>query len=248
MRPRVGGRDDAMDGLDAIYWINLERATQRRAEMLRVLANPVLAAVPSMRIVAVDGNDPEAVASRIGRFERQNDVTSYEYACLLSHLDAIYAAGHAAEQDIDQVALILEDDITLELEPYWSKTIRELVAGAPGDWEIMMLWYNVSGRGFNPAEYQLQQREYSTTAYLIKTSAARRKLVQPQPGKYDLESSYPHVADYYLYRLFKTYVYKYPYFVYKTDNDSFIHPGHVATLHRRLKRNAERAFKNMRRE
>lgn len=231
-----------MDGLDAIYWINLDRAIQRRADMLGVLGDPALAAVPNTRIVAVDGDDPKVVASRIASFERQGDISDHEYACLLSHLDAIYAAGQAAEQGSNQVALILEDDVTLELGPYWPKTIRELVAGAPSDWEIIMLWYNVSDQGFNGGEYQPWQRKCFTTAYLVKTSEIGRRLVQRQPGKYDLESSYPHAADYYLYRLFKTYVYKYPYFVYKTDNDSFIHPDHVAAVHQPAKRNAERAF------
>ena len=40
-----------------------------------------------------------------------------------------------------------------------------------------------------------------------------------------------HEADHYLYIKLKTYTYKYPYFIYKTDNNSFIHPEHIAPFH-----------------
>jgi hypothetical protein len=46
-------------------------------------------------------------------------------------------------------------------------------------------------------------------------------------GKYALPDNMPHQADKFLYKICNTYCYKYPYFVYSTDNDSLIHPSHV---------------------
>jgi len=56
-------------------------------------------------------------------------------------------------------------------------------------------------------------------------------------GKYTLDLSLPiknHFFDVYLFEKLTTYAYKYPYFPYKTDNTSYLHPKHLKT-HRKSK-------------
>ena len=60
-----------------------------------------------------------------------------EYACLLSHLEAIREFSSSNHQ----TALIMEDDATLEFKPYWNKFVREIIARAPYNWEMIQMCY-----------------------------------------------------------------------------------------------------------
>jgi hypothetical protein len=65
----------------------------------------------------------------------------------------------------------------------------------------------------------------SAAAYLIKKQAAK-KLVNDIyiDGKYNLEHYIIHHADCYIFSKLVTYTYKYPYFIYKSNNESLLHP------------------------
>jgi GR25 family glycosyltransferase involved in LPS biosynthesis len=230
-----------MDGLDVIYWINLDRSKERKEKMLTVLDDSTFGDIPKIRIVANDGKTPEKVYKKLDDYEKQDSTTDSEYACLLSHMDAIrtfYDSGN-------DVALIFEDDITLEFKKYWKKSIKQITTDAPEDWDIIMLWYNVRPDGFNNEELKKYSGEDGSVSYLVSRNGATKLIKDSyKNGKYNLTSEFHHKSDVYIYSKLNTYVYKYPMFVFPTDNDSEIHQSHVELLHNVSKRNAISAFES----
>jgi hypothetical protein len=106
--------------LPTVYWINLDRCTDRRRRMEQRLASRGLSHV---RISAVDGRDPAATARAL----RSRAPTDTEGACIASHLRAIKAAFEGGEE----LALIMEDDITFEPHDAWPAGFRTIVAELP---------------------------------------------------------------------------------------------------------------------
>ena len=213
---------DYMDGVDIIYWINLDRSTDRRKNMTQLFQDPVFQNVQVQRVTAADGLIPKQVYPKLNLMNKQKN--DYEYACMLSHLETVRRFSNT---NLD-IALIMEDDITLEYKKYWRKSVREIIDNAPPDWEIIQLCYitvNYKPEMFNLYEPNHRNKCVSAAAYLIKNSAAR-KLINGiySNGKYSLEHYIIHHADCYLFTKLKTYAYKYPLFIYKTNNDSLLHP------------------------
>jgi GR25 family glycosyltransferase involved in LPS biosynthesis len=231
-----------MDGVDAIYWINLDRSKERRDNMIKVLEDPVFQNVEKIRVSATDGKDKNNTYKKIGNYNKQDEITDYEYACLISHLDSINEFSRSNYNN----AIIFEDDITLEFMPFWDKSIKDVMDNAPSDWEIIMLWYNVEDNGFVLSDYEKFNKHYYALAYLINKKGAKRLIEKSfDSGKYNLVDDYSHKSDYYIYGSLNTYVYKYPYFVYKTDNDSEIHQDHISKYHVKSKNNALNAYNKM---
>ena len=74
----------------------------------------------------------------------------------------------------------------------------------------------------------VDRKFYGTGAYIIKKSSAKNFIQNLIKGdKYLLNKNIPYTADIYIYKMLKTYVYKYPYFTYPTNNDSYIHNEHL---------------------
>jgi len=230
-----------MEGLDVIYWINLDRSKERREKMLKVLNDDVFRDVPKIRVVANDGKTPENVYKKLDDYEKQDSTTDSEYACLLSHMDAIRTFYDSSYN----LALILEDDITLEFKKYWKKSIKQITDEAPDDWDIIMLWHGVSPNGFNNEELKKYSGEDGAVSYLVSRNGANKLIKNDyKNGKYNLTNDYHHKSDIYIYGKLNTYVYKYPMFVFPTDNDSEIHQNHVELLHNVSKRNAISAYES----
>lgn len=213
-----------MDGVDIIYWINLDRSEGRRKNMELILLNELMKNTPNQRYAALDGKKQEAVDNLLGMDNKKEDSSYYEYACLLSHLEVIREFNDSKYD----VALVLEDDITMELAKYWKKTMREIIQDAPKDWEIIQLYYNVNEKGFLKDDYTLNDMKDGTVSYLINKRGSSKIIDQTfKNDKYFLSDQYQHKADRYLYKTLITYVYRYPYFIYKTNNTSTIHTQHI---------------------
>ena len=215
---------DYLDGIDIIYWINLDRSYERKTHMDNLFQDDVFKNIPTERISAIDGKLPKKVYSKLNlKYKQKND---YEYACLLSHLETV---RKFSETDYN-VAMIMEDDITLEFKKYWRKSVKQILANAPSDWEIIQLCYitvNNDPRKFKEYEINTQNKCVSAAAYLIKNRVAKkliRGIYNSSDGKYSIEPNVNHHADCYLFYKCKTYTYKYPYFIYKTNNTSLLHP------------------------
>jgi GR25 family glycosyltransferase involved in LPS biosynthesis len=222
--------NNSFKGIDIIYWINLEYAKERKYNIQLMLEEPEFKNIPNIRIDAIDGKKETNHYFSCNKKKMSN----LEYACLISHLKTI----HGFSKSNYKMALILEDDMTLELKKYWKKSIQQVIKNAPSDWEIIQLCY-ISNEIPN-REYTLNYNKqyYSTGAYLIKNSAAKKlinSIYSPENLKYYLEDSISHEADHYLYNKLITYTYKNPYFIYKTDNNSYIHQEHVGPIHNKSK-------------
>jgi len=222
---KEGMIDNYLDGIDIIYWINLDRAPERKKIMEQIFQDDSFKNIPNERIVAIDGNNEESVYDQI-KVDNYNTGPK-EYACLLSHLNAIKKFN---ESKYD-VALILEDDCTLELKKYWKKTVKEIMKNAPYDWEVIMLNYIIISGNEHPFIDWNNDSDYTdvipsgTLSYLINKKGAN-KIIKTENNKYIL-SDIHHVSDSYIYKSAKTYCYKYPMFIYPKDNSSYIADSHI---------------------
>jgi GR25 family glycosyltransferase involved in LPS biosynthesis len=220
-----------LQGIDIIYWINLDTAIDRRRIMEGWLAR---LNIPHVRISAVDGrnmSDDELYANFIFE-DNLKKMKKVEYACLLSHLKTLLLFQKIiAEGKKYQNALILEDDMTLEYTKYWNKPISVIMNEAPLDWEIIMMNYNIRDQNVPSELYILNTSKTtnvvniyaSTGAYIININGVNNLLNKIyNDGRFVLKKYYFHHADIYIYNLVTTYVYKYPYFIYKDNNDSDI--------------------------
>ena len=218
--------NDKLNGFDIIYWINLDRSKNRFINMTKILST---LSVKNIRIPAIDGKTMSA-ANIYNNFNLLNNIpqlniTPIEYACLLSHLNTIKTFSESQYE----IALILEDDVSMEFNKYWNKTVQDVIDNAPNDWDIIMLSYTTD-LPYLTDYYTLNKNGYIPGAfsYLIRKESAVKFINSIYTNnKYTLESNITHTADIYLFSIFKTYVYKYPFFTYPDDNDSTIHPNHL---------------------
>jgi len=221
-----------MDEIDVAYWINLPSAAERRKHMKTVLSDDAFKNIPTFRMVA------NVVTTKTKHFNfptsfiefmKHQSVTNKEYGCLLSHLNTIRNFANSKYE----IALILEDDITLELKPYWDKNI---IKNAPPDWEILKLNSHLSHKSGDPlykkltfpcsinAEDKLPQCQWRCSAYVIKKSAAKKLMKMWDGKKYNLPENTYYVSDYLIYDLLTTYDYKYQYFLVRKNNDTSVQP------------------------
>ena len=218
--------NDKLNGFDIIYWINLDRSKNRFINMTKILST---LSVKNIRIPAIDGKTMSA-ANIYNNFNLLNNIpqlniTPIEYACLLSHLNTIKTFSESQYE----IALILEDDVSMEFNKYWNKTVQDVIDNAPNDWDIIMLSYTTD-LPYLTDYYTLNKNGYIPGAfsYLIRKESAVKFINSIYTNnKYTLESNITHTADIYLFSIFKTYVYKYPFFTYPDDNDSTIHSEHI---------------------
>jgi len=211
--------NEFMQGIDMVYWINLDRSPERRETMSNMFQTQVFIDIPNTRFSAIDGKTVD-VFSFLDASEKENpQLNDVEYACLLSHLEVIRTFSESEHN----VALIMEDDMTLEFLPYWKKTVGEIMKKAPEDWEVIQLCYN----GEIPEnEYQPWSYQFSTGAYLINQKGAQKLMNLRENDIYHLKK-HPNPpflhADSFIFSYLTTYCYKYPMFIYKDENDSLLH-------------------------
>jgi GR25 family glycosyltransferase involved in LPS biosynthesis len=219
----LGNKDNFLDGIDVVYWINLERATKRHCNMIEVFKDPVFKNIPNIRIEAFDGNLPSTIFSKIKNYDRTR-FTDLEYGCTLSHLECIRQFYYSDYN----IALILEDDATLEYKPYWRKSIAQLMNDAPSNWEVIQIASISQPNNLIYTNWH-DKISYSTLAYIINKKGAK-KIIEPiyNPKKdiFELKSQI-HIADTYMYINTNTYTFKYPFFTYPSNNDSTIHSDHL---------------------
>ena len=111
-----------LDEVDVIYWIKLDSSTDRRQKMGKMFKDDVFKGIDIVRVSAVDGSDPNIDIIIANNTVKDSDkATPVEYSCLLSHLNAIKTF---MKSDHD-IAMIMEDDMTLEYKPYWDKSINK---------------------------------------------------------------------------------------------------------------------------
>lgn len=223
-------RKQFLNEVDIIYWINLDRSEDRRLKMEKMFEDSAFKGIPNQRIPAYDGKkDHKLVFSKLN-IPSPKKQTNIEYACLLSHLETI-RTFHESE---NKVALIFEDDVTLEFKKYWNKTVKEIMENAPKDWDIILLSYmykDKTNKFYNwdttKDDYDDATNYYSGISYLINKKGSSKIMKTYQNGIHTLDKDTIHVADSHIYQLTNSYAYKYPMFIYATVNNSTIHADHI---------------------
>lgn len=145
-----------------IYYINLDRSTERRKNMEQTFGQY---GIDGVRISGIDGkkikNLTEDEVDGIKFISFYPELTPSATGCTLSHFKAV----EQAYKDGHQMAIILEDDIALDLIPHWDKTMHQIIEGFPSDWTVVNLNPNCTDLG-EITSYQ-KKHCWSTTVYII---------------------------------------------------------------------------------
>lgn len=217
-----------LEGLDVIYWINLDRCVERKTEMEKMFEDRVFQGIPIERIAAFDGRTKES-------FELFSDyngeVMHLARACTLSHLESMRKFAYSNMND-DAVAMICEDDITLEFQKYWKYSVKQILNDAPRDCEILQLCYTLKDINIlqhTDRYYCTRNFAWAACCYLMKKKHAR-KLIDTYfyDNKYHVSKDKNEniISDYFIYDNLKGYTFAYPMFIYKSVNDSTLHKDH----------------------
>jgi GR25 family glycosyltransferase involved in LPS biosynthesis len=193
------------------YWINLDKCIQRRENIEKMFTKHN---IKNVRIRAILGGPNE---------------TDKNLACTKSHKKAIKTFYNTNTD----VGIICEDDLTMEYQQYWRKSLTDVIEKAPADWEIIQLSATVDQFWVyatltqHPYEY-IPTYVPSALCYAINRKGAK-KILDKKLASHWL--SFIYYTDTYIYDSVKTYLYKYPMFTYSDDNNSTIHnehvPGHI---------------------
>ena len=225
--------------IDAVYYINLDRSKERRHLMKALLKDETFDSMKRHRIKAIDGSRKDIIPYLHSKFENL-DLTKHDpkiYCCLLSHLNAIVEFSKSPYS----IALIVEDDLSLDYKKYWQEDLTTCIRNAPKDWGILQVAI-ISNKLCNKMYTNWKDvRTFSTAAYIINKKEALRFIKKLFVNKFILKGI--HTSDCYIYENANTYVYKYPYFTY-TGKDSILHSSHVKKVHLPSKKSIDKLLKN----
>tara|TARA_R100001440_G_scaffold40136_1_gene59794 strand:- start:198 stop:992 length:795 start_codon:yes stop_codon:yes gene_type:complete len=208
-----------------IYYVNLDDQTDRKKYVEDHFK--YWGIENYTRISGYDGREDDLSDIIKGRYPER--MTSGEVGCTTSHLKAI---KHWYDTSDSQHALIMEDDIDLELVKFWNFSWNEVMANLPYDWDVVQLAIICTGS----IHVKLHRRfvnDFSTACYLINRHHAEKLIkfhVREDKYKLDNGAKPRAVADDLIYNSGVTYAM--PLFLYKLEMGSSIHPEHVDAIHK----------------
>ncbi len=219
-----------------IYYINLDRSTNRKTHMEEQLK---LYNLNAKRVSAIDGK--KILTSR-GNIKLNDNITipyvnnyklsNNELGCTLSHLKAIYNSY----MNGDNISLIIEDDVSFVLMPFWFENLDSIIKSAPLDWKIINLYtYNNNKHSNIFLKCTLKQPCYGAVAYIINREGMKNVIYDIlKYNKILLDGSIVKIdggtSDILIYHRAKnSYVYnKFPLFItHNTNIQSTIHDDHT---------------------
>jgi len=216
--------DFSPNNVSVIYWINLDRSVDRRKRMETMFQDPMFNGIEIIRFSAVDGSKVN-IDDMID--VKEKTMNPNEYGCLLSHMEVIRTFSN---QSNHQMALIMEDDATLEFKPHWKDSLNGVITDSPMGWECLMLSYIAND--IPDSKFTFNENKYwSTLAYVITLNGAKRftdSHYSSWSNKYKTDPDTNNEADQYIFQKLVTYVYKYPIFIYSYGEDSTLHQGAVS--------------------
>ena len=213
-----------LEGIGPIYYINLDGQPERREYM--EVQFEYWGIKNYTRVSAYDGRDDDLGSILKGRYP--DNMTSGEVGCVTSHLKALrefYDSGQP-------YAVIMEDDLSLDLVRFWNFTWREFYSKIPYDWDVCQIAIICTG----DIHIKIHKRfvnEFSTACYLITRHHAEKLLrLHTRGNKYKLDNGVrPRaVADDLIYNSGNTY--SLPLLLYRIQLGSSIHPEHVDAFHK----------------
>ncbi len=214
-----------LEGLPKIIWLNLESDTARREYMESQFAHWEIE--NTHRIVGYDGREDDVSSYLKGRMP--DNMTQNEVGCVLSHLKAI---KYFYEETDDEYALILEDDVNLDIAKYWNFTWKEFFTLLPYDWDCVQLTTICTGNIYVRIHSRFIN-DFSAAIYLINRHHAGKILKNHLRGdKYKLDNGVKPrpVSEDLVFESGKSYCI--PLFLYNLDMGSAIHPEHIEIFHR----------------
>jgi len=156
-------------------------------------------------------------------------MTSGEIGCTTSHLKAI---KHWLDTSDSPYAIMMEDDVDLEVVKCWNFTWSNFTARLPYDWDVVQLAIICTGSLY----VRLHKRfvnDFSTACYMITRHHAEKLIKYHVRGdKYKLDNGVKPraVADDLIYNSGNTYAM--PVFLYRIALGSSIHPDHIDHFHK----------------
>jgi len=214
-----------LKGLPPIYYINLDDQPERKQYMEEQFKYWEIDNYT--RISAYDGREDDLSDIIKGRYPE--NMTSGEIGCTTSHLKAI---KHWMETSDSPYAIIMEDDVDLQLARFWNFTWQDFVSKVPYDWDVIQLAIICTG----DLHVKLHKRfvnDFSTAAYMITRHHAEKLMkFHIRDGKYKLDQGVKPraVADDLIYNSGNTF--SIPIFLYRIELGSSIHPEHVDAFHK----------------
>jgi len=214
-----------LQGIGPIYYLNLDGQPERREYMENQFKYWEIENYT--RISAHDGRSDDLSDIISGRYP--DNMISGEIGCTTSHLKAI---KHWIETTDSPYAIIMEDDVDLDLIKCWDFTWKDFYSQLPYDWDVVQLAIICTG----PLHIKLHKRfvnDFSTAAYMINRHHAEKLLKFHIRGdKYKLDNGCKPraVADDLIYNSGNTY--SIPLLLYKIQLGSSIHPEHVDAIHK----------------
>jgi GR25 family glycosyltransferase involved in LPS biosynthesis len=214
-----------LKNIGPIYYLNLDGQPERKDYMEEQFKYWEIENYT--RISAYDGRDDDLSDIIKGRYPET--MTSGEIGCTTSHLKAI---RHWMDTSDSPYAVIMEDDVDLDIVRFWDFTWTQFVSKLPYDWDVVQLAIICTGA----LHVKLHRRfvnDFSTACYIINRHHAEKLIKHHiREDKYKLDNGVKPraVADDLIYNSGITYAI--PLFLYKIQLGSSIHPDHIDIFHR----------------
>jgi GR25 family glycosyltransferase involved in LPS biosynthesis len=214
-----------LKNIGPIYYLNLDGQPERKEYMESQFKYWEIENYE--RISAFDGRTDDLSDIIKGRYPE--NMTSGEIGCTTSHLKAI---KHWYDTSDSPYAIIMEDDVDLQIARFWNFTWADFVSKIPYDWDVVQLAIICTGN----LHVKLHKRfvnDFSTAAYIITRHHAEKLLkFHLRDGKYKLDQGIKPraVADDLIYNSGNTF--SIPLFLYRIELGSSIHPEHIDVFHR----------------
>lgn len=214
-----------LKGMPPIYYLNLDGQPERKQYMEDQFKYWEIKNYE--RISAYDGRDDDLSDIIKGRYP--DNMSSGEVGCTTSHLKALQ---HYLKTSDAPCAVIMEDDVDLQIVKNWNFTWKDFYALVPYDYDVIQLAIICTG----PLHVALHKRfvnDFSTASYMITRHHAE-KIVKHhvRKDKYKLDQGVKPraVADDLIYNSGNTF--SIPLFLYRIALGSSIHPEHVDFFHK----------------
>ncbi len=214
-----------LKGFGPVYYINLDGQPERKEYMEEQFKYWEIENYT--RISGYDGRDDDLSDIIKGRYPEM--MTPGEIGCTTSHLKAI---KEFYENSDAPYAIIVEDDLDLQLVHNWCFTWKEFYSKIPYDWDVVQLAIICTGN-LHISLHKRFVNDFSTAAYVIsRHHAAKLVKLHCRGEKYKLDNGVKPraVADDLIYNSGNTF--SVPVLLYKIALGSSIHPDHIDIFHR----------------
>lgn len=218
-----------------VYYINMDKSKDRNEWMIQQLSKNVdrYYRVPAVNGYSIQNKEQDTVDG-VEFYNNFKELTLPELGCTLSHLKAIQTAYENGED----MAIIMEDDVYIDMTNLLDNSVEELVENAPIEWEILQLAHlntklNKSLKTFNQYSYHPHLRgkyEYYTSSYLINRKGMENilKKLGKNPYYLDTRHSDSGASDFIIYDNANTIILEPSILTpYNVNNNSVIHTDHT---------------------